>query len=112
MSEEKAQSSLKHQDSHEDDAKETSSSPRVQVPNDVPHSAKILEVTNTDLALALSTGPPLNPGSWTSIKLYLCLVVAFMGSMANGFDGQGAALYNRSAFRFSSRGPIRSHERC
>lgn len=94
MSEEKAQSSLKHQDSHEDDVKETTSSPSAQVPNDVPHSAKILEVTNADLALALSTGPPLNPGSWTSIKLYLCLVVAFMGSMANGFDGQVMSAVN------------------
>ena len=55
----------------------------------VPEDAKILEVTNADLALALSTGPKLKATSRESIQLFLLLSVAFMGSMSNGFDGQG-----------------------
>ncbi|KAJ3796802.1 general substrate transporter [Lentinula aff. detonsa] len=49
--------------------------------------AKVLEVKNADLAVAL-TSTSLDPLSWASIQLYLILVVAFMGSMSNGFDGQ------------------------
>jgi sugar porter (SP) family MFS transporter len=49
---------------------------------------KVLEVENADYAAALTSGPQLNPRSWASIQLYLILVVAFMGSMSNGFDGQ------------------------
>jgi hypothetical protein len=55
----------------------------------VSENAKIVEVENADLALALSTGPQLRPLSARSIQLYLILLVAFMGSLANGFDGSG-----------------------
>jgi hypothetical protein len=55
----------------------------------VPENAKIVEAENTDLALALATGPQLKPFSIRSIQLYLILLVAFMGSLANGFDGSG-----------------------
>lgn len=50
--------------------------------------AKVIEVENADYAAALSSSPHLNPLSWASIQLYLVLIVAFMGSMSNGFDGQ------------------------
>lgn len=50
--------------------------------------AKVMEVENADFAVALTSGPQLNPRSWASIKLYFILLVAFMGSMSNGFDGQ------------------------
>ncbi len=64
-----------------------------EVPKDPPpKDAKILEVTNADLALALSTGPPLKATSIASLKLFAILTVAFMGSVANGFDGQGTPL--------------------
>lgn len=53
----------------------------------VSENAKIVEVENADLAL--STGPQLRPLSARSIQLYLILLVAFMGSLANGFDGSG-----------------------
>ncbi|KAJ3868996.1 general substrate transporter [Lentinula edodes] len=49
--------------------------------------AKLMEVKNADLAVAL-TSTQLDPLSRASIQLYLILVVAFMGSMSNGFDGQ------------------------
>lgn len=49
---------------------------------------KVMKVKNADLALALSTGTQLTPFSPTSIQLFLILLVAFMGSMSNGFDGQ------------------------
>ncbi|KAJ7591651.1 general substrate transporter [Mycena floridula] len=60
----------------------------------VPQDAAIVEVTNADLALALATGPQLNPTSVASIKLFLILLVAFMGSMSNGFDGQVMSAVN------------------
>ena len=50
--------------------------------------AKVMEVENADFAVALTSGPQLNPLSWASIQLYFILLVAFMGSMSNGFDGQ------------------------
>jgi hypothetical protein len=56
---------------------------------DVTHNAKIIEVVNADYALALSTGPQLSPTSLRSLQLYLILLVSFMGSMSNGFDGSG-----------------------
>ncbi|KAF8915262.1 general substrate transporter [Mucidula mucida] len=66
-----------------------------EVPKDPPpKDAKILEVTNADLALALSTGPPLKATSIASLKLFAILTVAFMGSVANGFDGQVMSAVN------------------
>jgi hypothetical protein len=55
----------------------------------VPQNAKIMEVLNADYALALSTGPQLSPTSRRSLQLYAVLLVAFMGSLSNGFDGSG-----------------------
>ncbi|KAG7097320.1 hypothetical protein E1B28_004679 [Marasmius oreades] len=52
------------------------------------NDAEVVEVTNADYALALASGPKLNPTSLASIQLFLILLVAFMGSMSNGFDGQ------------------------
>ncbi|KAJ7498564.1 general substrate transporter [Mycena latifolia] len=60
----------------------------------VPENAKIVEAANTDLALALATGPQLSPLSIRSIQLYLILLVAFMGSLANGFDGSVMSAVN------------------
>jgi hypothetical protein len=51
--------------------------------------AKVLEVQNEDLALALATGPQLKATSTRSLQLFAILLVAFMGSLSNGFDGQG-----------------------
>ncbi|KAL0949206.1 hypothetical protein HGRIS_009284 [Hohenbuehelia grisea] len=60
-----------------------------------PHQeAKVLEVVNADYALALSTGPPLSPYSWTSIQLFGILLVAYMGSLSNGFDGSVMSAVN------------------
>jgi sugar porter (SP) family MFS transporter len=56
--------------------------------------AKVMEVNNADLAVALTSGPKLNPLSRSSIQLYFVLVVAFMGSMSNGFDGQVMSAVN------------------
>ncbi|KAJ7490251.1 general substrate transporter [Mycena galericulata] len=64
------------------------------VPHLAPGNAKIVEAANTDLALALATGPHLSPFSWRSIQLYLILLVAFMGSLANGFDGSVMSAVN------------------
>ncbi|KAJ7737847.1 hypothetical protein B0H14DRAFT_3168259 [Mycena olivaceomarginata] len=41
---------------------------------------------NDDLALALSTGPQLNPLSIQAFKLYMIVCVAFIGSLGWGFD--------------------------
>ncbi|KAJ7855853.1 general substrate transporter [Mycena leptocephala] len=60
----------------------------------VPENAKIVEAVNTDLALALESGPHLSPLSIRSIQLYLILLVAFMGSLANGFDGSVMSAVN------------------
>ncbi|KAJ7323575.1 general substrate transporter [Mycena albidolilacea] len=43
-------------------------------------------VLNDDLALALSTGPQLNPLSIQAFKLYMIVCVAFIGSLGWGFD--------------------------
>lgn len=51
--------------------------------------AKTVEVMNAEYALALSTGPQLKATSWRSIQLFGILLVAFMGSLSNGFDGSG-----------------------
>ncbi|TRM68230.1 general substrate transporter [Schizophyllum amplum] len=69
---------------HSHDEKERISSPTSIAP---PPTAPILEVTNADYALAVSE-QKLNPYSWSSIRLFAVLAVAFMGSMSNGFDGQ------------------------
>ncbi|KAJ7693936.1 hypothetical protein B0H17DRAFT_932420 [Mycena rosella] len=47
---------------------------------------KVHNVLNTDLALALSTGPQLKPLSVQAFKLYLVILVSFMGSLSFGFD--------------------------
>ncbi|KAJ7639189.1 hypothetical protein FB45DRAFT_904923 [Roridomyces roridus] len=60
----------------------------------IPENARIVEAANTKLALALATGPHLSPFSTRSIQLYLILLVAFMGSMANGFDGSVMSAVN------------------
>lgn len=60
---------------------------------DVEHApSKVLEVINADFALALSTGPQLSPYSWRSLQLFAILLVSFMGSLSNGFDGSGMHL--------------------
>ncbi|KAJ7228311.1 general substrate transporter [Mycena pura] len=68
--------------------------PTAIAPEDAPENAKIVEAANTDLALALATGPHLSPYSLRSIQLYLILLVAFMGSLANGFDGSVMSAVN------------------
>ncbi|KAJ7229403.1 general substrate transporter [Mycena haematopus] len=60
----------------------------------VPKDAQIVEAANTDLAVALATGPHLSPLSVRSMQLYLILLVAFMGSLANGFDGSVMSAVN------------------
>ncbi|KAJ7682444.1 general substrate transporter [Mycena polygramma] len=60
----------------------------------VPENAKIVEAANTDLALALASGPHLSSFSLRSIQLYLILLVAFMCSLANGFDGSVMSAVN------------------
>ncbi|KAJ7167524.1 major facilitator superfamily domain-containing protein [Mycena filopes] len=54
---------------------------KTHVDNKVPENAKIVEAENTDLALALATGPHLNPLSKRSIQLYFILLVAFMARL-------------------------------
>jgi hypothetical protein len=56
--------------------------------NTLPGDTQVVEVTNADYALALESGPKLSATSPRSIQLFLILLVAFMGSMSNGFDGQ------------------------
>ncbi|KAL1761513.1 hypothetical protein FB107DRAFT_254962 [Schizophyllum commune] len=69
---------------HSTDEKERIASP-VALPT--PGAAPVLEVTNADYALAVSE-QKLDPYSWSSLRLFAILAVAFMGSMSNGFDGQ------------------------
>ncbi|KAJ7930119.1 general substrate transporter [Mycena leptocephala] len=58
--------------------------------NDEPVPARSVDnALNADLALALSTGPQLNAVGITAFKLYLILLVAFMGSLSFGFDTTG-----------------------
>jgi hypothetical protein len=77
---------------HEHDEKHTP--PSSDVSHTIPQNAKVLEVNNADLALALEAGPHLSPTSPRSIQLFLILAVAFMGSMSNGFDGQVMSAVN------------------
>ena len=51
--------------------------------------AQFMEVMNAEYALALSTGPQLKATSWRSLQLFAIMLVAYMGSMSNGFDGSG-----------------------
>ncbi|KAG6910991.1 hypothetical protein DXG01_006045 [Tephrocybe rancida] len=62
--------------------------------HDVPQDAKVLEVQNADFALALSTGPQLSPYSKKSLQLFAILLVSFMGSLSNGFDGSVMSAVN------------------
>lgn len=59
-----------------------------------PQDAQVIQVANADFALALSSGPKLDPLSRSSLQLYAILLVAFMGSMSNGFDGQVMSAVN------------------
>lgn len=80
---------------------------RQSVENAVPKHSKILEVANADYALALSTGPQLSPTSWKSLQLFAILLVAYMGSLSNGFDGSGM-LY--CSLLWTRLNPRRSYE--
>jgi hypothetical protein len=55
----------------------------------IPGNTKYIQVENVDYALALQTGPQLTAMSSRSIQLFAILLVAFMGSLSNGFDGSG-----------------------
>ncbi|KAG6850900.1 hypothetical protein H0H93_006726 [Arthromyces matolae] len=55
---------------------------------------KVVDVSNAEFALALSTGPQLSPYSWRSLQLFLILLVSFMGSLSNGFDGSVMSAVN------------------
>jgi len=50
---------------------------------------KVLKVENVDYALALATGPQLKATDPRSLQLFAILLVAYLGSLSNGFDGQG-----------------------
>ncbi|RXW24714.1 hypothetical protein EST38_g1192 [Candolleomyces aberdarensis] len=56
--------------------------------------ATYVEVQNTELALALASGPKLKATSARSIQLFAILLVAFMGSLSNGFDGSVMSAVN------------------
>ncbi|KAF7301979.1 MFS domain-containing protein [Mycena indigotica] len=73
---------------------EKTSRPAEIAAEDAPENAKIVEAANTDLALALATSQPLNPLGARSLQLYAILLVAFMGSLANGFDGSVMSAVN------------------
>ncbi|KAJ6538473.1 general substrate transporter [Mycena vulgaris] len=67
--------------------KDSDIKPEPAAQNDEPAAVhKVHNVLNADLALALSTGPQLKPFSPRAFKLYLVLVVSFMGSLSFGFD--------------------------
>ncbi|KAG6817891.1 hypothetical protein H0H87_001723 [Tephrocybe sp. NHM501043] len=79
----------------------------------VPKDAKVLVVENADHALALSTGPQLSPYSKRSIQLFAILLVSFMGSLSNGFDGSGEyrvilPLYKRATCVHDAAFPVMS----
>lgn len=61
-----------------------------QDPETITQNVKVIQVANIDYAAALATGPQLKATSIRSIQLFLILLVAFMGSLSNGFDGSGA----------------------
>ncbi|KAG5350485.1 hypothetical protein C0989_010840 [Termitomyces sp. Mn162] len=66
----------------------------VNVPHATSKDAQVLEVLNADFALALSTCPQLSPYSWRSLQLFAILLVSFMGSLSNGFDGSVMSAVN------------------
>ncbi|PFH51320.1 hypothetical protein AMATHDRAFT_59397 [Amanita thiersii Skay4041] len=70
------------------------SSPTSEPEKTIGDNPKILEVLNADFALALSTGPQLRATSLASIQLFMILLVAFMGSLSNGFDGSVMSAVN------------------
>lgn len=53
-----------------------------------------MEVMNAEYALALSTGPQLKATSWRSLQLFAIMLVAYMGSLSNGFDGSVMSAVN------------------
>ncbi|KAG6832173.1 hypothetical protein H0H92_004904 [Tricholoma furcatifolium] len=55
---------------------------------------RIIEVQNADFALALSTGPQLSAFDPRSLQLFAILLVSFMGSLSNGFDGSVMSAVN------------------
>ncbi|KAF8969396.1 general substrate transporter [Flammula alnicola] len=71
-----------------------SDSEKFPSPVDIPQNAKFIEVANVDLAAALANGPQLKATSARSIQLFLILLVAFMGSLSNGFDGSVMSAVN------------------
>jgi hypothetical protein len=64
----------------------------------IPGNTKYIQVENVDYALALQTGPQLTATSSRSIQLFAILLVAFMGSLSNGFDGSGWHYHSHSGF--------------
>jgi hypothetical protein len=64
----------------------------------IPGNTKYIQVENVDYALALQTGPQLTATSSRSIQLFAILLVAFMGSLSNGFDGSGEHHHSHSSF--------------
>ncbi|KAF8663434.1 hypothetical protein AX16_001004 [Volvariella volvacea WC 439] len=74
--------------SHHNDSDGSNNEPRHA------QDAKVVEVANTALAVALSTGPQLKATSWRSIQLFGILLIAFMGSLSNGFDGSVMSAVN------------------
>ncbi|KAH9482516.1 Lactose permease [Psilocybe cubensis] len=54
----------------------------------------VLQVANADYAAALATGPQLKATSLRSIQLFAIMLVAFMGSLSNGFDGSVMSAVN------------------
>lgn len=66
----------------------------------IPGNTKYIQVENIDYALALQTGPQLTATSSRSIQLFAILLVAFMGSLSNGFDGSGGHHHSHSSVTF------------
>ncbi|KAJ3516285.1 hypothetical protein NLJ89_g1216 [Agrocybe chaxingu] len=67
---------------------------RSPIPPEVVQNAKVIQVENIDYALALSTGPQLKATSARSLQLFAILLIAFMGSLSNGFDGSVMSAVN------------------
>lgn len=72
--------------------------------------ARVLEVLNANYALALSTGPQLSPYSRRSLQLFAILLVSFMGSLSNGFDGSGMYLKSHEHLSILDRRVVFSNE--
>ncbi|TEB35759.1 general substrate transporter [Coprinellus micaceus] len=82
------------EEKHSQEASDEKESAGSEHPPVVHGDAKVLEVQNEDLALALATGPQLKATSARSLQLFAVLLVAFMGSLSNGFDGQVMSAVN------------------